>query len=133
VYVEARRGRHPLPHGRERQLQQLGPEPRRRLLPFGEQQLHALPARVDGVVALILVVLQQRVIPDLVTQLAELVAILDRAEQQAAALRQRALVLLVGLDAAIELVEGALPLIPAGEDRAEVPRVFLVERFTGRN
>ena len=78
---------HPLADVGERQLQQLGLEPRRRLLPLGDQQLHALPARVDGVVALILVVLQRRVIPDLVTQLAERVAI---AQAPAAADRRPA-------------------------------------------
>jgi hypothetical protein len=50
-------------------------------LPLGNQQLDPLAAGVDGVVTLILVVLQRRVIPDLVAQLAERISIAQRFEE----------------------------------------------------
>ena len=118
---------HPLADAGKRQLQQFRLEPRRGLLPFRDQQLHALAAGVDGVVALILVVLQRRVIPDLVTQLREGVAIAQGAEQLVRTLRQRALIFLVGFDAVVELCEGRFPRVPAAEDGTEIPRVFRVE------
>ena len=65
----------------ERDLQQLRIEPGLRLLPAREQNLHLLAARVDRVVALILVVAQRREIPDAIGELPELFRQFERIEQ----------------------------------------------------
>ena len=73
--------RHPRLHRRQRDLQQFGIEPRARLRDLGEQNLHLLPPRVHLVVALILVVLQRREVPDLVRELPDLVRDLVGGQQ----------------------------------------------------
>ena len=73
--------RHPLLHRRQRDAEQLGAEPRAHLREPGEQNLHLLPPRVHLVVALILVVLQGHVVPDLVRELSDLVRDLVGGQQ----------------------------------------------------
>src|SRR5205823_8313766 len=63
---------HPAADRFERNPQQFRTEPGLRLLPLREENLHFLSAGVDRVVALILVVLQRREIPDAVRELAKL-------------------------------------------------------------
>ena len=118
---------HPLVDGGERHLQQLGLEPRARLLPAREEHLHALALGVDGVVALVLVVAERRVVPDAVGELAELVLQAQHGEQRGGALRQRALQARQAVDELAQLVAGLLPLLPAGEDRPQVPAVAGVD------
>ena len=77
---------HPAANRVERNRQQLRVEPRARLLLPGEQDLHLLAAAVDLVVALILVVLQRREVPDLVREGAHLVHRRERVEQRRPAL-----------------------------------------------
>src|SRR5688572_26917532 len=72
---------HPSADGLEGNLQQLGVEPRLRLLPAGEQDLHLLTPRVDRVVPLVLVVAQRREIPDAVGELAEILRQLECLEE----------------------------------------------------
>ncbi len=74
VHRQRRAGVHPLANGRQRNLQQFGIEPRRGLRGLCEQNLHLLPLGVDLIVTLILVVPERRVVPDLVLELADLVA-----------------------------------------------------------
>ena len=133
--VEGQVGRllHPLAHGGQRQAQQLGIEPRGGLPPPGNQQLHALAPRVHGVVALIFVVLQRRVVPHAEGELAQRVAVTECSQQALGPLRQRPLVDLVGLDAALEIAEAGFPRFPAGEDGAQVPGVLGVDRLTSGN
>ena len=114
-------GVQPLLHGRQRNLQQLGVEPGARLVRLREQNLHLLTARVDLVVALVLVVLERGEVPDLIRELADVVGQLHRGEQPVGALGQRALQSGVGADLPLELVVGRLPLGPGREDVREVP------------
>ena len=81
---------HPAAHRRERNAEQLRCEPRTRFCGFREENLHALPPRVRGVVALILVVGQAGVIPELVGELSEVVLETKSLEQTVRSLRQRA-------------------------------------------
>src|SRR4029079_705524 len=101
-------------------------QPRSRLLPFREQELDALTPRVDGVVTLIFVVLQRRVVPDPIAQLRKRITILQCEEQLIGSLRKGPLIFLVSGDAAIQFCERGLPSLPARKDRTEIPRVFLV-------
>ncbi len=118
---ELRAGRHPALHRRQRNLQQLGIEPGRRLRRLGEQDLHLLPPRVDLVVALVLVVPERREVPHLVFELADLVAQPQRGEQPLAALAERSLKRRERGDLPVELVVRRLPRVPVGEDVLEVP------------
>ena len=77
---------HPAAHGLERDAQQLGGEPRPGFRRFREQDLHLLPPGVRRVVALVLVVGQPGVIPQLVGQLTEIVVQPKRLEQPLRAL-----------------------------------------------
>ena len=63
---------HPLAHAVQRNLQQFGVEPGLGLLPAREQDLDLLSPGVDGVVALVLIVLKRRVVPDAIGELAQL-------------------------------------------------------------
>jgi hypothetical protein len=83
--------REPLLDRRERNGEQFGIEPRRRLRGFGEEDLHLLALRVDVVVTLVLVVLERREVPHLVRQLPYRIAQLECSQQSIAATRQRAL------------------------------------------
>ena len=94
-------------------LQQLGIEPRLGLLPAREQQLHLLAARVDRVVALVLVVLERREVPHAIRELAELLGQPERFEQPLGSLRQRALQRGVALDALLELAVRGRPSRPS--------------------
>jgi hypothetical protein len=90
VHGEVRVPLHPRTDGRQRDTQQLWGEPRPRLGGLREENLHFLPPRVRGVIALILIVGQPGVVPDPVGQLPEIVAELERLQQTIGALRQRA-------------------------------------------
>ncbi len=103
--------------------QDLRVEPRGRLLPPGHEQLHLLPAGVDGVVALILVVLQRRVVPDLVGELSQPVAVLEGLLQDVGPLGQPALVARVPGDGRVQLREARFPVLPGREDGTRVPLV----------
>ncbi len=85
VHGEVRPRVHPRLHGGERNLEQLGVEPGARLAPLREQDLHLLPLRVHGVVALVLVVPQRGVVPDLVFELADRVGRHERRDQRVGA------------------------------------------------
>ena len=86
-----------------------------------EQDLDLLPLRVDGVVALILVVLQRREIPDAVGELAHRLGQAERLEQLVGPAGERALERGVGLDVGFELLVGTLPRLPVGKDVRQVP------------
>ena len=62
----------PLAHAVQRNLQQFRVEPGLGLLPAREQDLDLLSPGVDGVVALVLIVLKRRVVPDAIGELAQL-------------------------------------------------------------
>jgi hypothetical protein len=109
VERQRRIGVHPAAHRFERDLQQLGAEPRLRLLPAREQDLHLLAPRVDRVVALILVVLQRRVVPHSVRELAERLGQAERVEQLRGALSKRPFQRGVLADPAVELLVRLLP------------------------
>ncbi len=112
---------HPLLNGRQRNAQQLRIEPRRRLAALREQNLHLLAFGVDFVVALVLVVLQRREVPDQVFELADLVGEHERAQGacrgRSPACPQRGVL----RDLLVERVVGALPRIPVGKDVREIP------------
>jgi hypothetical protein len=114
-------GVQPLLDGRQGDLQELGVEPRARLVRLGEQNLHLLTAGVDLVVALILVVLERGEVPDLIRELADVVGQLHRRQQSVGAFGQRALQSGVGANLPLEVVVGPLPLGPGREDVREVP------------
>jgi hypothetical protein len=82
VQRQRRAGVHPLADGRQRNLQQFRVEPRRRLRSLCEQNLHLLPLGVDLIVTLILIVPERRVIPDLLLELADVVAERQRRQQR---------------------------------------------------
>ena len=125
--VEAQLGAliHPLPHGLERNLEQLRAEPRLRLLPPRKEDLHLLPPRVDRVVALVLVVLKRWVVPHAVRELAELFGEPKRLQQRLGSLRERALQRRVSIDARFELLVRGIPRLPALEDVPDVPLEML--------
>ena len=106
---------------RQRDLQQLGIEPRRGLRRLGEQNLDLLSACVDLVVALVLVVPKRREVPHLVFELADLVAEAQRRQQRLAPLAKRSLECRERIDLPVELGVGRLPLVPRGEDVLQVP------------
>ena len=112
---------HPAAHGRVRDREQLRVEPGLGLFPSRKQQLHLLPPRVDGVVALVFVVAQRREIPDAVGELSELLGHAERRDQRLGPLRQRPLERGVAIDPGVEAREALLPLLPAREDVGEVP------------
>ena len=72
---------HPLADRFERNAQQFRGIPRLGLAPSRQQQLNLLALGVDGVVPLILVVLQIRVIPDAVRQLTDPITLLQARHQ----------------------------------------------------
>src|SRR5262245_19962267 len=72
---------HPALDRSQRNLEQLGVEPGKRLSSLGKQDLNLLAAGVDRVVALILVVPEGCEVPDLVLELADLVPKLESREQ----------------------------------------------------
>ena len=121
---------HPRADRVERDLQQFRAEPRLGLLPAGEQDLHLLAARVDRVVALVLVVLQRRVVPDAVGELTQLFREPERLEQRLGPLRQRAFQRRVAIDARFELLVGGVPRFPALEDVLDVPLESIVDLGT---
>ena len=124
-------GIHPAAQRVERQRQHLGVEPRRRLPPLREQQLHLLPSGPDLVVALILVVREGGEVPHLVGQLAHRVALAQRVEQRRGAAGERALARAVGLDAPFEVVVRLAPRVPRREDVGQVPALGLGDVGTG--
>ena len=119
---------HPAPHLVDGQLKQFRVEPGRRLLPPRQQQRDPLLSGIDLVVALVLVVLQHRVVVDAVGQLAQRVAIAVHPQQLFAPLRQRAFVRGVPGDALVQCTEALVPRVPVGKDRAQVPGVLGVDR-----
>jgi hypothetical protein len=66
-------GLHPGPDRVDRDGQDLGVEPRTRLLLAREGNLHLLPSGVRLVVALVLVVVERRVVPNAVAEGADIV------------------------------------------------------------
>ena len=121
---------HPAVHHRQRQREQLGVEPRRRLAPQRQQVLDALAAAVGGVVALILVVVEGGEIVDAIGQLAEGVTILERGEERRGPRGQRAAPGGQRLDAGFERGAARLPVRRAGVDVVQLPRVGNVELIT---
>lgn len=105
-------GIHPAAQRLEWQREDLGVEPRRRLPPLCEQQLHLLAPGPDLVVALILVVREGREVPHLVGQLAHGVALAQRVEQRRGAAGERTLARAVGLDAPFQVVIRLAPCFP---------------------
>ena len=79
---------HPGPHGRERDAKEFRGEPRARFRGFCKKDLHLLPPRIRGVVTLVLVVVQPRVVPDPVGELAKIVAESKSLQQPLRALLQ---------------------------------------------
>ena len=112
---------HPLLYCLQRDLEQLGIEPRARLVRLRKEDLHLLAACVDRVVALILVVFQRREIPDLVCQLPDVVGEPHRREQTIAAGRERSLERRVVANLPVELIERLLPRVPVGKNIRKVP------------
>ena len=112
---------HPLLHDGQRNLQQLGIEPGSRLGRLREQNLDLLPLRVDLVVALILVVPERREVPDLVLELADVVAQLQRRQQLIRSAAEGALEGRKLRDLRLELVVRRLPGRPVREDMSEIP------------
>ena len=108
----------------ERNGEQLGVEPRARLLLPGKQNLHLLPASIDVVVPLILVVLEGRKIPDAVARGAHLVHRPKRREQLFGALCQGPLHCAERVDGRLELFVNVGPLVPVAADRRKVPFVL---------
>jgi hypothetical protein len=90
IDLQRRVCRHPLPHGLKRNGEQLRRKPGPRLFGFRKQNLHALAPRVGGVVALVLVVGESRVIPELVGKLSEVVVQRKCLQEAIAALRDGA-------------------------------------------
>ena len=116
---------HPAADRLERDLQQLGIEPRLCLLQPREQDLHLLAFRVDVVVPLILVVLERWVVPDTVRKLAELVGEAEGVEQPLRALVEPALQCRVLLDTPFDRPVTFFPGTPVRKDVVEVPLVLL--------
>ena len=105
----------------ERDRQQLGIEPGAGLLFTREQDLDLLPACVDLVVPLILVVLQRGEVPDAVAERAHLVHRLERRQQISRAARQGALPRLERFDRGIELVRTDASTRPSRDRWASGP------------
>ena len=123
-------GVHPAADGRQRNLEQLGVEPRLGLLPPGKENLDLLPFRIDGVVPLILVVAQRREVPDPIRQLSEVFRQPERVEQPIGSSGERALQRGVALDAGLEALVAGLPRVPALENVGEVPLVAVGDVLT---
>jgi hypothetical protein len=81
---------------------------------------------VDVVVSLILVVPERGEIPDLVLQLTDLVAQLERRSQRLATRRKRSLQSCVGRDLSVQILVGGLPRSPVRKDALEVPLESIV-------
>ena len=113
--------RHPLLDGRQRDAQQLGIEPGGGLARLREQNLDLLTARVDLIVALIFVVLERCVIPDLIRELTDVVRQLHRREQGVGTLRERALERRIPADLDLEILVGPLPLRPTRKNVRQIP------------
>ena len=77
-------------HRRERATEELRLKPRTRLSGFREENLNLLPRAFRGCVALILIVVQPRVIPDLLRELSEVFPETNAFRQTFRPLRQRA-------------------------------------------
>ena len=118
---------HPLPDRVERNQEQLGAEPRLRLLPFGEKNLDLLAPRVHAVVALIFVVPERGEIPDAIRQLPEGLGEAERGKQAFGPLRQRALQRRIPVDPRVELLVARLPLLPALKDVRQIPLVAVID------
>src|SRR5207253_4047337 len=98
-------------------------EPGGRLVVPGEQNLDLLPAGVDVVVALILVVLKGREVPHLVHQRPDAILRLQRRQELVRAPSERALEALQPLDAGLELPEARRPIVPIATDAGQVPLI----------
>ena len=83
------------------------------LLLAREQDLNLLPSRVDLVVALILVVLQRRVVPDPIAERAHAIHRPERVEQRLRTAGQRALPRLEAVDRRIEFAIARLTTRPS--------------------
>ena len=112
---------HPTTHRRERDAEELRCEPRTRFSGFREENLNLLPARVRGVVTLILIVVQAGVIPDPVGELSEVVAETKSLQQTFRSLCQRAAQLGIARQHAVELAKAGFPFAPAGIDIGKIP------------
>ncbi len=112
---------HPLLDGRERDPQQLGIEPGGRLRRLCEQDLHLLTLGVDLVVALILVVAERGEVPDLVLELADVVAQFERREQCVRTARQRPLQRGERRNLPVEVLVRRIPGVPVGKNICEIP------------
>jgi hypothetical protein len=110
---QRRVGGHPGLNRGQRNREQLGVEPGARLLLPREQDLHLLPAPVDGVVAQVFVVLQRGEVPHPVAQRAQRIHGAQRLEEARTRLAERALELPERFDQLLELGVARGPLVPA--------------------
>jgi hypothetical protein len=106
-----------------RNRQQLRIEPRRGLTPLRQQHLDALTPRVRVVVARVFVVAQRAVVIDLVGELTERVAGLERFEQRRGTVGQRALAAGVGDDLLVQRLIRLFPPLDVREDVGEIPGI----------
>ena len=100
-------------------------EPRAGLLLAGEHDLDLLPLGVALVVALVLVVVERRVVPDPVAQRTHFVHRAQRGQQIRGAVGQRAAQPRERLDRLLEPAIRPAPVVPVVADRGQVPAVAL--------
>ena len=124
-------GGHPAADGVERNAQQLGSKPRSRLFGFRKEDLHPLAASVGLVVALVLVVIQAGVIPELVGQLSKIIFQQERLQHARRPFSKRAFQLGIAGQLALELLQRAFPCLPAGINIREIPGEMLGNVVTG--
>src|SRR5262245_33272800 len=111
--------------------EKFGIEPGACLLLLGKQNLHLLASRVDLVVALILVVMQRREVPDAVAERTHRVHRLEGANQPLRSLPQCSLKTRKGRNRLVELCVRRVPFVPTLTNRREVPLVSRRNRVAG--
>ena len=112
---------HPASDRFQRDGQQFRIEPGLGLRQPRKQDLHLLPLGIDGVVALILVVLKRREIPDPIGELPKLLGQSECVQERVRAAGKSTFQRGVPRDAGFELLVALVPGVPVGKDIRQIP------------
>ena len=122
----------PIPHGLDRDGEQFRIEPGARLLLPCKENLNLLTSRVDGVVALVLVVVKRREIPDPVAESTHRIHRAERRKQVVGTLDECAPQRGERGNFRLQIAVGQCPLVPVEANRRQIPRVARRNRVAWR-